>query len=283
MSRRLLGVLVVCCSLLVAPGCQNLKTRMSLAKGNKLYKAQKYDEAIVEYKKILSMDPDNFMANYLVAISNLAQYHPGSTHPRDVQYANESIKAFEKTLSLTPPGTPDEQKGWRDKLQKYYLSLLVSAQQEDKAIAFLEKQRQREPNNVSIIQQLATHYAKHDFDKALEAFEKVAELEPTKEHWYTVGVVCWERSYKGGEMVSNDERKKLIDEGLAALNKALAIDADYFEALSYVNLLHREQAKVYAAQQDLEGYTKALQTADEYMRKALDARKRKQASEAAKS
>jgi tetratricopeptide (TPR) repeat protein len=283
MGRRLLSVLVVCGALVVAPGCENLKIRMSMVKGNKAYKAQKYDEAIVEYKNILAMDPEHFMANYLVAISNLAQYHPGSTHPRDVQYANESIAAFEKTLKLTPPGTADEQKGWREKLQKYYLSLLVSAQQEDKAIAYLEEQRLREPNNVVIIQQLATHYARRDFDKALAAFEKVAELEPTKEHWYTVGVVCWERSYKGAEMVSNEDRTQLVDKGLAALNKALAIDPQYFEALSYVNLLNRELAKVYAAQQNLEGYTKALQTADEYMKKALEARKRKQATEAAKS
>jgi tetratricopeptide (TPR) repeat protein len=284
MKRRVVGVLVVCCSLLVAPGCEGLKVRMAMVRGNKAYKAQKYDDAIKEYKAILAMDPNNVMANYLIAISNLAQYHPGSQHPKDKAYADESIKYFEKTMQLPAHGeTAEQKKEWADKLQKYYLSLLTSAGREETAVAFLESQRQKNPNDVVVIQQLAAQYAKSDFPKALEAFTKVAELQPTKEHWYTVGVVCWERSYKGGIAVSDEERKKLIATGQEALKKALAQDPEYFEALSYVNLLWREQAKVYANEGNREGFDMAMKTADETVQKALAARKKKQAADAAKS
>lgn len=284
MNRRVLGVLVVCCSLLVAGGCDNLKIRMAMVRGNKAYKAQKYDDAIKEYKNIVALDPNNVHANYLIAISNLAQYHPGSPHPKDKAFAEESIKYFEKTMQLPALGsTPAEQKEWADKLQKYYLSLLSSAGREDKAVAYLEQRRQKTPNDVGVIQALAGQYAKSDFPKALEAFTKVAELQPTKEHWYTVGVVCWERSYKGGIAVSDDERKELIAKGQEALKKALAQDPEYFEALSYVNLLWREQAKVYANEGNREGFDMAMKTADETVQKALAARKKKQATAAAKS
>ncbi len=283
MNRRVVGVLVVCCSLLMA-SCDGLKIRMAMVRGNKAYKATKYDEAIKEYKNILAIDPNNVTASYLIAMSNLAQYHPGSQHPKDKQFASESIKYMEKTMSLPAQGKTDaEKKEWTDKLQKYYLSLLTSAGEEDKALAYLEQQRQKNPNDIHIIQQLAAQYAKRDFPKALEAFTKVAELEPTKEHWYTVGVVCWERSYKGGLAVSDEERKQLIATGQEALKKALAIDPDYFEALSYVNLLWREQAKVYANEGNREGFDMAMKTADETVQKALAARKKRQAAEAAKS
>ncbi len=277
MSRKLL-LGIVLFALVVAPGCDRLKVRLAMVQGTKLYKAQKYDEAIAEFKKIVAMDPQNFNANYLIAISNLAMYHPGSTHPKDLAYAQASTDAFEKTLKLTPPGNKDEQKAWHEKLEKYYLSLLTAANKDDKAVEYLEAQRAKSPNDVTVIQQLATYYAKSDFNKALGAFTKVAELAPTKEHWYTVGVVCWERSYKGGMAVSDEERQTLIDTGQAALTKALSMDPDYFEALSYVNLLHREQAKVCANRQDRECYDKELAAADATVKKALEARKKKLAA-----
>lgn len=276
MSRRVLALLVVLSALFVFTGCENLTVRMKMVEGNKHYKAQDYDKAIASYKEILQVQPDNFMATYLIAISNLAQYHPGSQHPKDVGYANESLAYFEKALNMKPP-SPD----WTEKLEKYYLSLLSASNQEAKAIAFLEKERAKKPNNVGIISQLATYYAKTDFNKALDAFQKIAQMEPTKEHWYTVGVVCWERSYKGGAQVSDDERVRLIGIGQDALKKAIAIDPTYFEAWAYVNLLHREMAKVASNRQDLETYTREMALAEEAKNKAVAISKAKK-EEAAK-
>lgn len=276
MSRRFLAVPIVAmvaASLVLATGCDSLKIRLNLTKGNKAYKAQKYDEAIGYYKEILSIDPDNFLANYLLAMSNLAMYHPGSTHEKDKAYAQNAIAALEKTMSLPPPDaeTPD-------KLRRYYLSLLTAANQDDKAIKYLEAERAKDPKNTGVLSQLAQYYAKQmtGFQKALETFDQIAQIEPNKkEHWYTIGVVCWERSYKGGTLVSDDERIELIKRGQAALDRALKLDADYFEALSYVNLLHREQAKVLANRGDLEGAQVEVQKAEAIVQRALAAQKKK--------
>ena len=274
MSRRLLAVVLVA-SLALASGCDALRIRANLTKGNRAYKAQKYEDAIVFYKKILEIDPDHFLGNYLTAMSNLAMYHPGSTHPKDKAYAENAIAALEKTMTLPPPDaeTPE-------KLQRYYLSLLTAAGQDAKAVQYLEREVAKNPKNIPALSQLAQYYAKAPggFPKALATFEKIAEYEPNKkEHWYTLGVVAWERSYKGAEMVSDEEREQLIKKGFAWLDKSLAIDPDYFEAISYVNLLHREQAKVYANRQDLESAQVETQKADALVRRALDARKKKMA------
>ena len=264
-----LGVLVS------ASGCDALKERVALKKGNEFYTQQKYEKAAAEYAKILAIDPNNWDGNYLSAISYLAMYHPGSTHPKDTEYAGKAIAAFEKCLSIGAPS-----KEVATKVEDFYLSLLVSTSEVDKASAFLIAKLDKDPKNPTLMLQLAQLYAKSgDFEKALKYFEMRAEAEPqSKEAWYTVGVVCWERSYKGGAMVSNQERGPILEKGTAALERALSIDAEYFDALSYINLIYREKAKMLAELGDLEAAQVAYQTAERYTKQALEVRDKKAAS-----
>ena len=180
------------------------------------------------------------------------------------------MAAFEKTLELTPPN-PDV----REKTEKFYLSFLNSAGDKDKGIAYLEKQLGTRPNDLALINQIATLYQKKgDFTKALEYFEKRANMDPTnKETWYTLGVNCWARSYHGGVTVSQEEREQVVDKGIEALNKALAIDPNYFDALSYINLIYREKAKALATVGKNAEAGQAYAKADEYQKQAIDLRK----------
>jgi hypothetical protein len=47
--------------------------------------------------------------------------------------------------------------------------------------------------------------------------------------------------------VGQEERERVVDLGIAAFEKALAIDSEYFDALAYINLIYREKAKALAA------------------------------------
>lgn len=257
-------------AIVMAPGCKNFQERALLRKGNHLYTAQKYDEAIQEYAKLLEIEPSSWDGNYLTSVSYLALYHPGSDHPKDKEYAVKGIAAFERTLALTPP-SPEA----REKTERYYLSFLDSTGDKDKAIAYLEKQLAGRPNDLALINQIATLYQKKgDFSKALEYFEKRANMDPgNKETWYTLGVNCWARSYHGKESVSQEEREQVVDKGIMALDKALAIDPDYFEALSYINLIYREKAKALAAVGKNAEAGQAYAKADEYQKQAIDIRK----------
>lgn len=281
MRRSLVAVLVLVATLVLAPGCQGLRERITMKKGHELYKAQKYDEAIKKYKEILVMDPNNYTATYQIAMSNLAMYHPGSAHEKDKEYANQSIQFLEKLMTMQAPD-----KETQERVVKYYLSLLSSAEMSDKAIAFMEKELAKDPNNVDTVLQLANLYAKKgDFPNAWKHFTRRAELDPkNKEAWYTVGVVAWERSYKGKETVSDAEREQtLIPQGLAAFDKAIALDADYFDALVYANLLYREKATMLGRQNRLEEAQEAMTTANTFKDRAQAARKKQMEAEKAKS
>jgi tetratricopeptide (TPR) repeat protein len=247
---------------------------MHMKKGNELYRAEKYDEAIGEYKAILDHNPDDWDANYLTAVSYLALYHPGSTHPKDKAASEGAIAALEKLIKLQ---APDEET--RLKVRNYYLGLLTSSDNKDKAIAYLETVLKEDSKNADAMAQIARLYAeKGDIENSLRWYERRAQLDPSnKETWYTIGVICWERSYRGGVMVSNEERKLLVEKGLAALQKALAIDPDYFDALSYANLLYREQYKVLAATGNQQEAGLSLLKAEEYFKRAMEARKKGQA------
>ena len=68
-----------------------------------LYNAQKYEEAIAQYDQVIKLDAKHWEANYRRATAYLALYHPGSEHPKDKEYAEKGLAAFEQTLACTPP------------------------------------------------------------------------------------------------------------------------------------------------------------------------------------
>src|SRR5262245_3478364 len=90
-------------AIVLSAGCNAFRERVFLKKGNELYSAQKYEEAIKQYAEILKINPKSFQANYLTAVSYLALYHPGSEHPKDKEYAEKGLAAFERALELPAP------------------------------------------------------------------------------------------------------------------------------------------------------------------------------------
>jgi tetratricopeptide (TPR) repeat protein len=270
-SRNAAIVVLAAAFLATASGCDTFRTRGHIKAGDEHYKGQRYEEAVREYQEAQKGHPDDWDINYRIAISYLAMYHPGSTHAKDVAAADGAIAALEKLLKLEAPSAE-----YKDKVRAYYLGILTSTEKSGKAIEYLEGELAKSPNNTALIAQIAGLYGKQgDFENSLKYFQRNAELEPSKkETWYTIGVLCWDRSYKGGVTVSNEERAIVVDQGLAALDKALAIDRDYFDALSYVNLLYREKYKVLVAMGDMEGASQAQMKAEEYFKRAVELKKK---------
>src|SRR5262249_3283991 len=119
-----------------------------------------------------------------------------------------------------------------------------------------------------------------DVDKAMEWWTKWTSAEPQNpEAWYTIGVACWERSYKN-QYLASDERRKVISQGIDALGKALQIKPEYFDALSYMNLIYREKAKLEKNEGNEALSTEDTDTADKYLKKALEVRNRQIKAEA---
>ena len=273
MKRRLAAITACLLAVILVAGCDTFKGRRRMNEANRLYNAQKYEEAIKVYARIIENNPDHWDAHYQLAVSWLAMYHPGSTHEKDKVILKNALAALEKTMTLKPP----DQEAMK-KVQDHYLNLLMAANMSKEAIAFMEKRLQQSPNDPQLVNQLATLYAKEgNFDVAMRYYEKRAQLEPNeKTAWYVIGVVCWERSNKAASQLPAAERDRIIDRGLQALDRALQIDPEYFEAFAYVNLLWREKAYVLNEAGRRAEAEQAYAKAQEYTQKAMDARRRQQ-------
>ena len=141
------------------------------------------------------------------------------------------------------------------------------------AIQTFEDVLKHDSANVNAVAGLASIYQNtQDLQKAHEYYMKYAQLDPTnKVPYYAIGSLDWIIVYDKNNPPPAEEQGKLIDEGLANLDKSLALDQDYEDAMTYKNLLYREKARLSDSEEDKK---KLTAMADEWFNKALEARKR---------
>ena len=143
----------------------------------------------------------------------------------------------------------------------------------DMAIATFENVLKRDSSNVTAIGGLASIFQNtNQFQKAREFYLKNAELEPSNPTpFYAVGSVDWIMVFNKNNPPPEEEQKQLIEEGLTNLDKALAINPDYEDAMTYKNLLYREKARLTTEEAEK---TQLIAQADEWFNKALETRKK---------
>jgi tetratricopeptide (TPR) repeat protein len=144
----------------------------------------------------------------------------------------------------------------------------------DEAEAQLVKAQQMKPNDPSVYTMLANFYNRQgDFPKTIDALQKAADLNPKDpEGYHRIAVFYWDKANKDFRLSMNDKRD-YITKGVAMEDKALGLNPDYMEAMTYKNILLRLQAnteKDPAKQKDL------LNEADKLRNKVMEAQKRKQ-------
>jgi len=113
----------------------------------------------------------------------------------------------------------------------------------EKAEAMFLKALEVKPNDPAGYQLLAGFYNRRgEFDKTMGAFQRRAEMEPNNpEAWHTIGTYNYEKVFRD-KTLSRDQQRKYVESGLAAEDRALALNADYFEAVTFKNLLLRAKA-----------------------------------------
>jgi tetratricopeptide (TPR) repeat protein len=265
---------VVILALFVLTSCGKFQARMDMKQGNDLYVAKKYEDAIKKFQSAVEKAPDLKEAYLNIGLSYMALYVPGSTHPKDVKYADEAIRYLKEYLKRNPNDT---------KANEYLVQMYLNADRKEDAIAYFSEYLKKNPNDVQIIQKLAYLYAQTGkFDEALNWYKRRTEVEPNNpEAYYVIGVICWEKSYKFAD-VTPEERQKLINTGMAALEKAYTLNPNYADAYLYMNLMIREQAKMISPDPNvvpvpddrIDEYNALLEKAKQFQEKAMELRKK---------
>jgi len=241
-SRRLGTALAIAAAFsLAATGCNKLKARDMLNKGVQAYKANQYDKAIEQFKTATELDPDLKTARLYLATAYANLYVPGSPDPANLDHAHQAIAVFKDVLGRDPNN----------------LSAI------DGIGSLLFNMAAGPPPNIDMLKESRSYHQKHI---------QIKSDDPLPYYW--VGLIDWTLAFRANAQARLDfnkdqiARKQIhdsdplpdkirvqfagsyasdVDEGIAALKKAIELQPDYDEAMAYLNLLDRQKADMVAS------------------------------------
>jgi tetratricopeptide (TPR) repeat protein len=246
-------------------GCDKLRARDDSNQGVQAFRNAKYTVAIEKFKEAIELDPSNPTPRLYLATSYMQQWIPGADSPENTEMARKATEEFHKVLETD------------DKNVTAFASLA--------SLAY---------NSAS---SLPPDKKAEKFDEAAKWQKKVIDVDPkNRDAYYWLGVITWAKWYPALMTARANLRMKaedpgpikdkkvkeelrgqylpMIDDGIANLNRALEIDKEYEDAMSYLNLLIRERADLLDNPDD---YKKQIEVADGWVQKALDTKKAKAA------
>ena len=255
-GARLVTVIAVAAALLSTAGCNKLKARDQLNKGIQSYKNANYEQAINHFQDAVRLDDDLKVAKLYLATAYAQQYVPGVDSPENLANANQAISEYNKVLG-------------------------------------------NDPQNINSIKGIAYLYMNMKrWDDARVYYKKALELDTNDpDLYYSIGFIDWSQTYKdAAELKAKADRRvedelkgkadqKLCDEmkakdganveeGMKMLQIAIDKRQDYDSAMAYLNLLYRRKANDMTCD-DAQARADYVKAANEWINKAMDARKKK--------
>ncbi|HSN69826.1 MAG TPA: hypothetical protein VLV48_11310 [Thermoanaerobaculia bacterium] len=251
--------------------CGQLNERIAIREGNEAYEAEQYAVALKKYQEARAIDASDFPElDRLIGYSYIGLYNPDDESPQNQKLADAAITELQRYLVKRPDDTA---------AREAMVNLMLNADRTAQAIDYFKTYLRRHPADLSTVRSIATLYAKQgDFNESLNWYYKITLLDAKNpEAFYTFGVVCYEKVAKNPP-ASEQEKFMIIERGKSALEQAMKLRKDYFEAVVYLNLLYREQAK---ATVDPEQQQLLLARADQLRNQAVAISKARKAAEEA--
>jgi tetratricopeptide (TPR) repeat protein len=257
-----------------------LKARKHFKDANGLYAQQDYRKAAAAYEEALKADPELKQAYFYLANSYDNLYKPArkgeeindgylkdalknyqlsveklkdATEPNDVQLRKRSLQYLAAVYATDKLNEPDKAEPVVKQLidmdpkdtSNYFglAKIYEDAGKFEEAETAMKQAEAAAPNDVAVAAQLGEFYNRRgEFDKAMAAFDKVTQLEPGNPQNYYNLAVRYEEKVRKDYTVKPPQKADYLNKGVTAIDKALEIRPDYFEALTYKNLLLRQQA-----------------------------------------
>ena len=300
------GAMAVSVSL-AGVGCgwvAELKAKKNIKDAHALYQAQNYKGAAAKYEAALQEDPNTPAALFYLANSYDNLYKPSRQgEPENDGYLKKAVEYYNRAAEKEQDPTlrqralqflvaaygPDK---LNDPTQaepvvqriiqmepneptNYFVLAKIHEDSGDyeKAEAALLKAKEVRPNEPAVYSTLAGYYNRQgDFDKTIAALEERATREPDNpEAHYTISAYYEEKVRKDFRLDA-PTKADYIRKGLEATDRALKIKQDYMEALTYKNILLRQQANM---EKDPARQAALIKEADRLRDRAIELRKKK--------
>jgi tetratricopeptide (TPR) repeat protein len=246
---------------LLGSSCAKLKSRDEMNRGVQAYKNAKYVDAVNHFKSAVELDPTNQNAQLYLATSYMTQWVPGADSPENNRAQKAATREFMKVLEKDPQN-------------KIALASLASMSYSQAGFGTPEQKAAA-------------------LDEAKKWNLKRIEVDPNDaEAYYSLGVISWAQAYppiqteraqlhmSGEDPGPIKDKKvkaelqgkfgKIIEDGMNALQKAIDIDKENDDAMTYLNLLLRKKADL---EEDADAAKADVAKAEEWANKSLEIKK----------
>jgi len=259
-----------------------LQAARSFRAANQAYTAQDYEQAATLYEQTLADYPDLVQAHFFLANSYDQQFRSTRRgEPENDMMLTRAVEHYQACAdALASSEDPQDRKLGMLSLQ-YLAAVYAPDKLNDPAKAepvihrmielepneptnyfqlarlyedagayedaerILRMVREIRPDDPNVYVQQAAYYNRLGpayFSQTIEALQQRAQREPDNpEAFYTISVYHWDNASRNFSLTP-EEKMQNVQDGLAAVNRALEIRPDYIDALVYKGLLLRQQA-----------------------------------------
>jgi tetratricopeptide (TPR) repeat protein len=217
-----------CHQALFRPGKDTADNREHLEKAIEFYKKS------LETNKGTTEGLKKVKANALGALTAIYTEEPFKNFDLAQQYANELVQANpDDAKNLYAMANLYEKFGKIDQAEQTYRKVAEMNQQDPKACGAL-----------AAFYNKPLWEGRSKFDQAIEILQRCATLDPNDPGGYQkVATFYWDKAYRD-PLLGDPQKDDYADKGLEAVEKALSIKPDYFEAIIFKGLLYRVKAQV---------------------------------------
>lgn len=308
-TRGVVAVAMIAALSLSVTACgkfNELKAKKNFKDANALYQQGEYRRAATEYETAIQQDPNLTTAYFYLgnsydnlykatrkgeaendkmldlAIKNYTIAAEREKDPKMKQLALQYLVAAYGPDKLNDPEKAEPivkrmiEMDPKDTANYFALAKIYEdAGQYDLAEQALVQAKDARPNDSAVYMQLAGFYNRQgEFEKTIEALQQRAQMEPNNpEAFYTISTYYWDKAFRDFRL-KDAEKRDYIDKGIDAATKAIDINPNYMEALTYKNLLLRLKGNM---EQDPAKRAALYSEADKLRNKAIELQKKKTA------
>ena len=309
-SSRALRLAVIVVAGFALAGCSQvnrLRARQAVKDANPMYQGGDYARAAAKYEEALVLDPNLGDIYFFVGNSYDNLYKPTRKgEPANDENLTKAIDNYKKAAAMEQTTAPIKKLSLEylvaaygpDKLNDPAQSEPIVQQMiqlepnepanyhalakiyedngnyEQAEVTYLKAKEMR-PNDPTVYTTLAGFYNRQgEFEKTIaELNERVTKEPSNPEAYHLVASFYWEKAFRDFRLTDADKRR-YVQSGVEAEDKAIGLKNDYVEAITYKGLLLRLQATL---ERDVARQQQLLREAERLQAQATEISKRQQA------